>query len=157
MRIHKAWEVSSFVSEYHDWFVEMGYPQLDIAEYQDGSWAIIQMENSPVIPSLCRYRSILGPIEHVLITRGFVEKYVKRLDVTRREFWDLEDAKSKAIDEEHAAREEHAEYLAEKATQAVTSNPYLMERVAQNGLLEMMPNRLSKHISTPELRSIHKS
>ena len=148
--------VSSFNSQFYDWFVELGYPQLDIAEHEDGSWSIIQMENAPLFPSAVRWNVVLGPMEHVLITRGFVEKYVRELDITRREFWDLEERKSEEAERAYQAKEDHAEYLAEKATAAITSNPYLLDRVMQNGLSEAMPSRLSKHIATPELRSIHK-
>ena len=46
--------------------------------------------------------------------------------------------------------------LAKKASDCVTSNPYLMDRIAQNGIGEMNLNRIAKHIPTHELRSISK-
>ena len=138
--------MSSFCSRYHKWFVDLGYPQLDIVEYQDGSWDIIEMLNSPVIPSLTKYNTILGNMKNIIPTLGFCEKYCKSLDVKRREFWVIEDRKSAEAETNSINKELRAVEMAEKASQAVLQNPSLMERIATNGMQEMNLDRIARHI-----------
>ena len=156
MGMQSACRVSSICSDYYHWFVELGYPELDIAAYPDGSWDIIQYERVPLIPAEARFRTVLGPMEHVEISKGFCETWCRKLDLTRREYWAQEENKSRKIEEEAEATELHAEDLAHRDTEAVTRNPALMERIAENGIQEMNLNRIAKHIPTHELRSLHK-
>lgn len=139
------------VSKYHRWFRELGYEQLDIREYGNGEWEIIQYENTPIVPSLTRYQTVLGPIRNVLPTLGFVEKYTKQCDMNRAEFWAREEAKSRAVELEHAATQKHAEDHAERAAKAVTRNPDLMERISRKGIQEMDLSNISKHIPRSKL------
>ena len=143
--------ISSFVSRYHHWFRELGYPQLDIVEYEDGSWDIIEMLNAPVIPSLTRYNVVLGNMKHIIPSRGFVEKYCKKIDNTQKAFWDEEERKSAAAEDEAIKKEVRAEEIAEKCAQAVTRNPGLMERIAKNGMQEMNLGAIAKNISRQQM------
>lgn len=142
---------SSMVSKYYVWFMELDYPQLDIAEYSDGSWDIIQYLNSPVIPSLTRHQLVLGNMKNILITPGFVEKYVKQLDTSRKEFWDREEAKTRAVAEEHERVQRHKHEFVDTAHKAITSNPDLMERIAKKGFKEMDLDNIRKHVPKSKL------
>lgn len=151
------------VSRWYTWFVDLGYPELDIQEHwswhavperagggmvyaPDGSWSIIKYLNSPIIPSLTRWQLVLGVMENVGITTGFVEKYVKQLDTSRKEFWDREEAKTRAVEEEHARVERHQTEFVDRAHGAITKNPDLMERIAKNGLQEMDLSKIRRNI-----------
>lgn len=124
-------------SPYHKWFVEMGYPQLDITQYEDGEWAIIEWQNRPIMPATTQFHHILKGMRNVLITRGFVEKYVKQIDTQKKEFWDREEAASQAVEDEFEETQNKADDLATAATKAVTGNPDLMERIVKKGISEM--------------------
>jgi hypothetical protein len=134
------------VSKYHRWFREMGYPQLDIQEYPDGSWSIIEYLNCPVIPSLTRWNVVLANLEHIEPSYSFCEKYVQMMDTQKRWFWDLQDLKERQLDEESDALERHAEELGERAHFAVTHNPAMMDRIAKNGMGELNLAKIAKHI-----------
>jgi len=133
-------------SKWHHWFVDMGYPLLDINRYQDGEWGIIQWLKYPVIPAFTECRSVLSGLKNVDITRGFVEKFTKSLDVQRGEFWANQEARSKAVEDEHARGERHAEEITDAATGAIMNNPDLCERIMENGLEEIHPLKIAKHI-----------
>lgn len=143
-------------SPYYVWFCELSYPNLDIREWDDGEWAIIEYYNSPVVPSLTRWNYVLQGLKNILITPGFITKYVHQLDLHRKEVWDALDAKEKAQDEEKARVEAHAQDTAEKAKNAIMQNPGLVERIAKNGLQEMNLENIAKHIPRHQLIS-HKS
>ena len=136
----------AFWSKYHDWFVELGYPQLDIVKYDDGEWAIIETQNAPIVPSQTKFKVILRGMKNVDITRGFVEKYIKQIDPLRKAFWERERRASQAAEDAVEAREKHVEDFAEKASQAVLGNDALMERISRNGLSEMNLDKIAKHI-----------
>jgi hypothetical protein len=90
-----AYERDSYmVSDYHRLFVEMGYPELDILKYPDGEWHIIQYYSRPIIPCLTKWQVVLGPMRNVDISRGFLEKYIRQCDITKRAFWDREERKT---------------------------------------------------------------
>jgi len=133
-------------SKYHPWFVEMGHPLLDVNQYQDGEWAIIQWFTRPVIPSITQCQNVLSGMKNVEISKGFCAKYLKELDITRKQFWDREDAVSKKASDEHEARDAHAEDLASAATKAILGNEDLCERIAKNGIEEIHPLKIAKHI-----------
>lgn len=150
---------------YWCWFVELGYPNLDIFEHNmlyqlseneflhgpSGAWSIIEYYNSPVIPSLTRWNFVLSDIRNVVPTKGFVEKYVQGLDLHRKAVWDAAEAKSKEADDRHADLEKHAEDTAEAAFTSIRQNPDLMERIAKNGLCEIDPRKLIKHVPSHQL------
>jgi hypothetical protein len=146
-------KVSSMCSDYYHWFVEMGYPLLDIVTFEDGEWAIREYQTLPVIPSLTKWRYILVGLKNIPITYGFVSKWVQKMDLTRQEAWDREEAKSRAVELEQEKREEHRKEFADKAFQAIRGNEDLMERVAQNGLAEINLENIAKHIPDTKLKS----
>jgi hypothetical protein len=146
-----AERLSYMVSEFHSWFVEMGYPELDILRYDDGEWHIIQYYNRPVVPALTRWQPVLGPMRNVLITRSFCEKYVKDLDITKKAFWAREEAKTKEVEREHAAEEKRRVEYVDVAHRAITKNPNLMNRIASKGIQEMDIPSIARHVPRSEV------
>lgn len=140
-------------SPYYCWFVEMGYDRLDIIRWPDGEWAIIELYRSPVVPSMTPWNYVLQGLKNILITPSFIEKYVHQLDLHRKEVWDIAEAKSRKVEEEHAAVERHAEDTAERATKAIMSNPALVERVAREGIKAIDFAEIRKHI--PRHQMVH--
>jgi hypothetical protein len=147
-----SWYPSSMVGPWWTWFVDLGYPELDIARYEDGSWDIIRYLNSPVMPCLTRHQLVLGHMFNVDITHGFVEKHVQQLDTSRKEFWDREEAKTKAVEDEARKVELHAEEFSSRGTAAIMQNPDLMERVMKNGLQEIDIDRIGRHVPKHNFR-----
>lgn len=139
------------VSKYHKWFVELGYPQLDIQVYPDGEWSIIEYQNAPIIPSLTKWKVILRGMRNIEISRGFVAKYIAQIDPMKKAFWERENARTKRAVEEAEAKERHAVEASERAAAAITSNPDLMGRIAKNGMQEMDLDNLRKHIPSSRL------
>jgi hypothetical protein len=109
-------------------------------------WEIIQYETIPLIPSMTKFMTVLGPMKNVPITTGFVEKYVNLLDTHQKAFWDREEKATRAVYEERAAQDRWREEAADRAHKAILGNPDLMERVSRNGLAEMELGRLRRHI-----------
>lgn len=143
--------ISSMQSEYHSWFQLNGFPELDILKYEDGSWYVIQYYNAPLIPSMTRWQTVLGEMRNVEISSAFLLKYLKQLDITKKAFWDREEAKTKETEEEFERVEKHREESAEFATQAIVRNPNLMNRIAKNGLCEMDLGYIANHVPTQEI------
>lgn len=144
--------ISYMPSKYHIWFVEMGYPELDLNIYPDGEFEVIQYYNAPLVPSLTRWQQVLGPLRNMEISYGFFEKYLKTLDLQKKAIWEREEAKSKAAKEEFEKTEAHAEDMATRATQAITQNPDLMNRIGKNGLQEISMSRIARNISPLKLK-----
>jgi hypothetical protein len=132
-----AYDNSYFWGPYHRWFVDLGYPLLDIVRYEDGEWAIIEAFTPPVIPFLTKWHVILSGMKHIEISRGFVEKFVRKIDNKLKQFWDDQERKTIEAAERAAAQERHTEDSAAIAHQAVTRNPDLMCRIAEKGFQEM--------------------
>jgi hypothetical protein len=137
---------STMVSRYHRWFRELGYPLLDVQEYPDGEWSIIQYMKTPIIPSLTQWNHVLTGLRNIEISRGFVENYVNALDTQKKLFWDMEEFKSAQVEMEGDAKEAHAEALADRCTAAVTRNPAMMDRIAKNGVGEINLAKIARHI-----------
>ena len=133
-------------SKWHPWFVDMGYPLLDINRYADGEWSIIQWLTRPVVPAITEWQSVLSGMRNVDITRGFVEKYIKQADMQRKAFWDREDAASREAEDEFESKELHAEELATKATEAIMGNDDLCQRIVKKGMGEMDPLKIARHV-----------
>jgi hypothetical protein len=148
--------VSSMVSPYNVWFREMGHPLLDILQYEDGEWCIIQYLRSPVVPSLTQFTYVLRGIRNTSITPGFVQRFVDQLDPFKRAFWDREEAKTKDVYDEGARVEREAEDTAERLTKSFMANPDLVARVAKNGFGELNPMKIMRHVNPIEAREILK-
>ncbi len=142
---------SSMVSEYYCWFKDLGYQELDILKYEDGSWDIIQYYSKPYMPCVTKWQVVLGNMKNMLPVPGFVEKYVKQLDMEKREFWDREDGVSKRAVDDVLKLDRHREEIVERAHTAVVRNPGLMERIAKNGLKEMELGHLAQHVPKSEV------
>lgn len=136
---------SYICSDYYKWFVELGYPNCDIQEYQDGSWRIVEYLNAPIIPSLTRVAHVIGPIENLLITRSFVEKYLNMLDIRKKAYYELLEEKSAALKREDQYLERNAQDLAKRAA-SIISGGEVMDRIAKKGIKEMDLESIAKHI-----------
>lgn len=134
------------VSGWHKMFRDLGYPQLDIMEFADGEWCIIEYHQAPIIPSMTQWHVVLQGMRNIDITEGFIAKYVKQVDPKLKEFWDRENRKTKAVYEEAERVERHAEDSASRAHRAIVRNPDLMERIAKKGLQEMDVDRIRSKI-----------
>jgi hypothetical protein len=147
-----AYERDSYmVSDYHRLFVEMGYPELDILKYPDGEWHIIQYYSRPIIPCLTKWQVVLGPMRNVDISRGFLEKYIRQCDITKRAFWDREERKTQEVETEHASEQRRRVDYVNRAHEAITRNPSLMGRIAENGIQEMDIPSIARHVPRSEV------
>lgn len=137
---------SRAVSDYYCWFVHMGYPQLDVVEYPDGEWAILEYQNTPIIPCLTKYKVVLSGLRNIEKTYGFCKNYVNQLDPMKPHFWAREEEKTSAMWREHLALDRHREDSVEHAFQAIKRNPDMMDRIARNGVAEMNLWNIRKNI-----------
>lgn len=141
---------SYICSEYYKWCCELGYPELDVLRYEDGSWYLIQYYNAPVVPALTKWQVVLGPMKHIEITKAFIARQAEALDITKKSFWEREEEKTRQVEEEHAYVERHKEDSVARAHQAITRNPALMDRIARNGIHEMDIPSISRHVPVGE-------
>lgn len=142
---------SSMVSPWWVWFRELGYPQLDIVRAEDGEWWIHEYLNSPIIPSLTKTMVVLRGMRNIEISFGFVEKFVKQIDLQLKAIWDREEAKTAEVEREHAATQRHRNDSVERAARAITRNEGLMNRIAKGGLPEMDLTRIRRNIPSYRL------
>lgn len=136
---------SYICSPYYKWFVEMGYPNCDIEEYGDGSWRLVEYLNAPIIPSLTRVAHVLGPIQNLIISRSFIEKYLGMLDIRKKAYHEVlaeKEAKLK-LDSDYAERS--AQDFAKRAAQIVSGGE-VMDRIKKSGVKEMDLESIAKHI-----------
>lgn len=138
--------VSYFVSPYHVWCREAGYPELDVVRYEDGEWALIQYHRSPVVPSLTPWTTVLTKMRHVELSPWVITKWAQNLDLERRHIWDELEAKEKAAAAEYEQNVRHGQDLADQQFKVIRGNPALMERIARNGLKEIGLFQMSRHI-----------
>lgn len=145
---------SYFLSKYYPWFVELGYPQLDIVEYEDGEWSIIEMMNYPVIPSLCQWKHIFSGFRNRPPTKSFVKRLIDMIDLQKREAWDRYEQATREAEEKHERTEKARETLASGIAQAVSKNEDLTARVLQNGFDEIQLKTLIKRIPQHKIRDL---
>lgn len=131
---------------WYSWCCELGYPNVDVQQWPDGEWCLIEFYNAPIMPATTRWNYILHGMRNIEISTGFLTKYVQQLDLHKKAAWDALDEKEKAQDEEKAALDRHAEDTAEKAKNIIMQTPSLIERIAKNGLKEMDLDKIAKHI-----------
>lgn len=147
---------SSMTSPWHVWFVEMGYPRLDINKYDDGEFEIIEYLRTPVIPSLTPWHRVLMGVRHQEITPWFCEKYVSNLDLEKRHVWDECDRRDEEVKRELFEQDMHVADFSKRAFEAVKNNPDLMERIAREGLGAMSLRALSRKIPNHRFRKAAK-
>lgn len=136
---------------WYAWCVELGYPNLDVQQWPDGEWALIEFYNAPIIPGNTRWNFVLQDLRNIEITPGFLAAYTRKLDLQRQQAWADLEAKEKAQDEEKAKLDAHAEDTAERAKNVILNTPSLVERIAENGLKEMDLEKIIKHIPRHQL------
>ncbi len=136
---------------WYSWCCELGYPNIDVQQWDDGEFAIIEFYQAPIIPSMTRWNYVLQGMRNILITPGFLSRYVKSLDLQRREIWDKYEAKDKAQDAEKTRIDQHAQDTAERAKNVIMQNPDLVERIAEKGLQEINMDKIVKHIPRHQL------
>lgn len=148
---YQARSFPTWVSKYYSWFYELGYPNLDLHVYNDGSWDIIQYLNRPSARREVKWQSVLGPMKNVMITYEFCKKWVQKLDITKRHYMEAEEKKTQAIIDEAHKTDKHVSDMAERATKAVMKNQGLVNRIAKNGLKEMDLLYLAKRVPKSEI------
>lgn len=156
----KRWYPSYMCSRWYCWFVELGYENLDIVQHRDtfqmpdgsyltaenGTWSIIQYYNTPIIPAETRWNFVIANINDHEINPSFVERMVHMVDIKRKEYWDLCEEKTRKMEAEKDYLERHAQDVASRATDLIMRTPTVVERIAKNGLKEMDPVSILKHI-----------
>lgn len=147
------YEDSSLTSPYYEWLCEMGYRELDIVVANDGEWWVIQYLNAPVIPSMTKHEVVIHGFKGVVLCKGFVERVVKSIDPTRKEFWEAQEAQSLKVELEAEKKEKFQEESAEKKMQIIRRCPELMELVAKHGTDQVLPHKIFKNLTPHQKRS----
>jgi hypothetical protein len=133
-------------------FCDLGYPQLDIAEWDDGEWAILQMWNAPLIPSMTKFNYVLTGLKNVEKSPSFVRQYVEIIDITRRAFWELQDEKSEAAEKEMEKKEQYMEDSTNRKLEIIKRTPVLMDRIQKFGMNAIGFESMWKHLEPWEKR-----
>jgi hypothetical protein len=143
---------SPFVGPHYEWFCELGYPQCDLHIFPTGEWAILEMMNAPLIPSLTAWRWIAKGFRNIEPQQSRVAKILDRCNPQKQQMWDEEEARSALLESQIKAREERADEVATEWTKAVMRNPDLVDRIAQNGIEEVLPHKIAAHVPTSKLK-----
>jgi len=136
---------SYICSPYYRWFCELGYDNCDIEEYADGSWRIVEYLNAPIIPSLTRVAHVLGPIQNLIISRSFIEKYLGMLDIRKKAYHEVLAEKETKLKLDSDYAERSAQDFAKRAAQIVSGGE-VMDRIKKSGVKEMDLESIAKHI-----------
>ncbi len=142
---------SKMVSDYHCWFRDLGYPELDLVRYPDGEWAIIQFMQTPIIPCLTKWNFVLKGLRNVELTHSFIARYVQQLDLEKHTVWEEQAKTERLALEETNYEERRAQDRAEHFVAGIRGNDAMMQRIARNGLRELNPRRMLNHISRSKL------
>lgn len=145
-------DTPSFCSKFYTWFQELGYPQLDLLQYEDGEWSIIEMLRTPVIPSLTPWKHVLMGIQNTEISFAFIKKYVELLDITKQAYWDHELGKSEAAIKQSEDVYNKRLELSQRAAAIIGKNDHLKERIAKHGMREALPWHVAKHIAPSQFK-----
>ena len=148
----RTWNyISTAQSPWHVWFIDLGYPQLDLTRYDDGEWAIIEYLHTPLIPAECHYKTVLAGMRNIEISYSFIERYLDEMNPQSVRFWDNVERHERAVDAEYETQERNAEDRAHRASRFVIQNPGLMERISKHGMKEMDLVNIAKHIPNYQL------
>ncbi len=139
------------VSPYYCWLKDMGYPELDVLQYPDGEWCLIQYLNTPIVPALTRWNFVLKGIRHTEISPEFIKKYAHQLDIEKHTVWEEQAKIERKMLEESMYEDRRSEDRCEQWFKGIRNNPDLMERIARNGLRELDPRRMLNTISRSKL------
>lgn len=138
---------SSFVSKHYKIFCDLSYPMLDVLEFEDKEWAIIEMLNAPLVPSLTKWQYVLKGMRNVEVSEGLVRKFIKQLDPHEPEFWVKEYEESRKVIDLKNKQATEQEDWSEWMGNALKSNAGLMERVAKYGAKELHPDQIAYRIA----------
>ncbi len=133
---------STMVSRWHRCFVAMGYPELDLVEYQDGEKAIIQYFNAPIIPSLTKWGFVLTKIRNVNVNYYWLQEQADLLNLEKKAVWAKQEAVEKEALRQQLEEDRRAEDFSTRMLSLVKRNDDWMQRIAKNGLKELNPLRL---------------
>lgn len=147
-----SYQISYACSRFYKWFVELGYPRLDIIEFGDGEFAIREFETIPIMPAHTSWKYVLQGMRNIEISFPFVKRYVNQIDTMKAEKWAIEDAKSKEVYAEQERLENHREFIATEQTKLVMKNDAIKERIAKNGMSELKPVNILKNLSPAQQR-----
>jgi hypothetical protein len=129
----------------------MGFPQLDITQYEDGEWCIIEYQGSFLFPSSTKYKVVLSGMRNIEISWSFLKRYVDEINPMSARFWANVEKHERMVDAEYDTIERNAEDRAQRASRFVIQNPALMERIARHGIKEMGLLKIAKHLPRHEL------
>ena len=138
---------SGFVGPHYKMMCDLGYPQLDIKQWDDGEWAILEMLNAPLVPSLTRFTYVLKKIRHTEIREGIVKSLVRSIDPAFPEFWIKEAEKTLSMEMEKDAAERHTEETINRMTASIMRNQELVERIHRYGVSEINPDKIALRIA----------
>ncbi len=148
---------STMVSPWWRVCAALGYPELDVVQYPDGEWALIQYYNTPIIPSLTRWNFVLKGIRNTEITPEFIKKYADQLNLEKHTIWEEQEKCERLAKEDVAREERRSEDWATAMLDGVKRNPDLMNRIAKNGLKELDPRKILNHVPRHKLGKGYKS
>lgn len=122
-----------FLSKWYPMFCEMGFPQLDIRQFEDGEWAIREFYRSPVVPSLTPWKYVLTGLRNVDISESFIRKYLWQIDPRTRAFWEREESERRKAEDERTSIENVKVDRIMRLGKQLAKNEDLMERARRIG------------------------
>ncbi len=135
---------------------DVGYPELDVRQYSDGSWALIQYMQSPIVPSLTRWQPVLMDIRNIEISASFIKKKADELNLERGHIWDDVAKNERRIRSEIDFEEDRADKIADAKLAVLKRAPGLMDRVMRRGMKELDPRKMLQHLDIRDLSSSHR-
>lgn len=144
---------SSFVGPYYKICCDLGLPQVDVQKFSDGSWALIEMMNAPVVPSLTKWNYIAKGLKNCEINHSRIKRIIDEIDPRKQWLWDKEKRKSDAIEQQAKDREDFYEERVSEVVKDAARNPDLQERIAKHGIQEILPHNIAKNLSDTKLRN----
>ena len=153
MTFHADYSDSGFVSDKYPIFQKLGYPQIDVSFFEDGSWSLLEMHNAPVIPDLTKFNWIAKNLKNVEFNEGNVMYLIRNSDPRNPEFWAKEIAKSMVLEKQHVDKQNKDQEWIEDIVPKLMQNQALMDRVARYGSRELSIDRIALAIAkqTPGL------
>ncbi len=137
---------SRMVSKFYCWCKDQGYPELDVIQYPDGEWCLIQYMQTPIIPALTKWNYVLKGIRNTEITPEFIKKYADQLNLEKHTVWEEQEKSERLALEESLYEERRSEDRADQWLKGIRNNDALMQRIAKNGLRELDPRRILNNI-----------
>lgn len=142
---------SYFVSPWNVWFEHMGYPELDVIEYPDGEKAVIEYLKAPTVPALTPWNFTLTKLRNMELTYDWLKAWADQKCLERRHVWEEQAKLEERLRQDQLAEDRRSEDFVTRAHAAVVNNPDLMQRVGKNGLGELHPFKLLKHVPKSRL------